>query len=131
MEIPENAKLYDWPTSTMWFDDSGILCSITKKHLPQTLEEAKASLEEYRRIANGKKFCMLADITEATPATKEVKEFAAAELPKLVTALAMLSRSPLSRMIANLFFSLKPPSYPMKMFKSETDAKQWLKKFLR
>ncbi len=131
MEIPENVKLYDWPTSTMWFDENGILCSITKKHLPQTLEEAKESLEKYRRVNDGKKFCMLADITEATPASKEVREFAAAELPKLIIALAMLSRSPLSRMIANLFFSLKPPSYPTKMFKNEKDAKAWLKRFLQ
>ncbi|UPT67368.1 MAG: STAS/SEC14 domain-containing protein [Sphingobacteriales bacterium JAD_PAG50586_3] len=81
-------------------------------------------------MADGKKFCMLVDVTYSTPSNKQVREYVAVEFPKIVQALAMVSASPVGRMVANLFFALKPAPYPAKMFSSEEEAKQWLKKYL-
>ena len=130
MEIPKNVKLIETPTSTIWFDETGICCSISKKHPPQSLEESKKSVEEFKKLTNGKKVCMLLDITNSSPSSKEIRDYAAEEMPKLVIAIAMISRSPLGRMVANLFFGLKPPSYPTKMFSNEKEAKEWLKQYL-
>src|SRR5687767_10005488 len=112
----ENHQIIESATTTMWFDDHGILCSIAKKHPPQTEEQIQQTLKDFIALSGGRKLCMLADITEAVPAEKATRERAAEEFPKHVKAIALLTRSPLSKMIANLFFALKPPTYPMKMF---------------
>jgi hypothetical protein len=130
MEPPKDAEIIDMPTSTVWIDGDGILYSISKKVPPQTVEESRKTLEDFKKITNGKKFCMLLDVTNSSPTDKETREFAAEELPKIVTALAMISDSPLGRMVANLFFALKPPPYPAKMFANEEDAKAWLLQYL-
>jgi hypothetical protein len=130
MEIPKNVKAIEFPTSTMWFDENGILCSISKKAPPQSIEESKKGMEEFYKIFGNEKHCMLIDITNASPTNKEARDYAATELPKVVKAIAMISNSALGRMLANLFFGLKPPPYPAKMFSNETKAKEWLKTYL-
>ena len=130
MKIPENVEVSELPTSTTWIDENGICCSISKKHPPQTLEETKKGVEEFKKITKGKKVCLLIDTTNSTPSSKEVRDYAAEIFPDLVKAIAMVSKSALGRMIANLFFGLKPPPYPVKMFSEETEAKEWLKQYL-
>jgi hypothetical protein len=130
MEIPKNINIIDWPTSILWFDENGILCAISKKAPAQTLDETKKSIEDFNKLTGGKKVCMLIDITNSPPTSKEIRDYSAAELPKITKALAMISESALGKMIANLFFGLKPPPYPTKMFSNEKDAKEWLKQYL-
>jgi hypothetical protein len=42
----------------------------------------------------------------------------------------MITTSPVSKMIANLFFGFKPPSYPVKMFTNKEEAVSWIKQYL-
>ncbi len=130
MEIPQNMKVYDTPTSSFWFDEDGILYSLSKKSPPQSLEETVKLMNDFREIIGSKKICMLIDVTNTTETTREVREYAALEFPKFVKAIAMISGSALGGMLANLFFSLKSQPYPTKMFKDEEEAKQWLKQYL-
>ena len=130
MEPPKNAELVETRTSISWLEDNGILCSISKKAPEPTVEESKRDIEDFKRRYGNQKFCMLMDITHSTPSSKEMRDWAAEELPKLVKAIAMISNSPLGRMVANLFFGLKPPPYPTKMFSNEHDAREWLKQYL-
>jgi hypothetical protein len=104
---------------------------ISKKNAPTiNIEETRRMLEDFAAAANGKTFCILADVTFSTPNDKTTREFVAIELPKIVVALAMVSASPLGRMVANLFFSLKPTPYPAKMFSTENEATEWLQQYL-
>lgn len=130
MEPPKNAKIFDLKTSTFWFDEDGIGCSISKKAPPQTLEDSIKGVEDFKKIIGNKKVCLLADVTNSAETTREVRDYAAIELPKLVKAVAMISNSALGRMLANMFFSIKEQPYPVKMFSNEAEAKKWLKKFL-
>ncbi|UPT67364.1 MAG: hypothetical protein M0D57_01335 [Sphingobacteriales bacterium JAD_PAG50586_3] len=130
MSPPQGAAITENKTSIYWFDEDGILCSVYKKAPPISLEESKQLIDEFRQVTQGRKFCMLLDITHSAASTKESREFAAVEFPKIVTAMAMLSASPLGRMLANLFFALKPTPYPAKIFATEKEAKDWLKHYL-
>ena len=130
MEIPKDKEVIEWPTSTMWVDENGILCAIMKKVPALSLEESQKSMDEFKQVMGDKKFCMLLEITNSTPSSKEVRDHGATELPKIVKAMGLISRSPLSKMVANLFFALKPPPYPTKMFAEEHEAKEWLKQYL-
>ncbi len=127
---PENAKLIDWPNSTMWFDEDGILCSVSKKVAPLTLAETKKTVEDFKKLTGGKKVCMLSDNTNSTPLSKELRDYIADVMPDLVKAIAVVSSSAAGRMVANLFFSIKKQPYPIKMFDDEIKAKEWLKQYL-
>lgn len=127
---PANAKLIELKSSTVWFDEAGILYSVSKKTNERTIEEIKAVMEQFKQIAGGRKFCMVIDLTHSSPSDRQAREYAATELPKLVTAMAMVSGSALGRMIANLFLALKPTPYPAKIFGTVEEAQAWLKQYL-
>jgi len=131
MKLPENAKLIETKTATMWIDEDGILYSNSKKVPQQTLEETKESVEEFKRIFGDKKFCMIIDASNSEPTTKEVRQYAAEELTKMIKAAAIIADSAFGKMLVNLFFNLKPPSYPTKMFSNEIEAKEWLMQYCK
>lgn len=131
LKIPPNARnLREWPNSTTWFDEDGILYSLSKKGPAPSMEETRKTMEEFQRQIGDTKICMLIDVTNTAPSTKERREYAATELPKIVKAVAMVSDSPLGTMLANLFFTVKTLPYPTKMFRSEEEAREWLKNYL-
>jgi folylpolyglutamate synthase/dihydropteroate synthase len=131
LKIPDNAKIREWPTSTSWFDEDGILYSISKKGVePPSLEDTKKLLEEFKKMLDGKKICMLLDVTHTVESSREIRDYVAEEFPKYVKAIAMISDSALGKMLANLFFTLKTQPYTTKMFSNEQDAKDWLKQYL-
>ena len=127
---PPGAEVHELYNSTIWFDKDGILWSVSKKMPPQTLEEAKKSLDEFIQVTGGKKVCLLADVTHSAETNREMREWAAEELPKLVKAVAMVSDSALGKMLANLFFALKTQPYPVKMFNDVQSAHAWLKQYI-
>ena len=133
MTVPKNAKTVDWPTSIMWFDEDGILYSIPKAgvHQVQTKEETDMQMQEFRKLIGDKKTCMILQTdSSAPPPKKEDRDWIAKELNSVTKAMGIISTSPLSRMVANLFFGLKPPEYPVKFFSNDKEAKEWIKQYL-
>lgn len=117
----------------MWFDEEGILYSIPKPGAvhAQTREESEKQMAEFRKITGGKKRCMILQAdNSAPPPQKEDRDWIARELDSVTKAMGIISTSPLSRMVANLFFGLKPPAYPVKFFSNEMEAKAWIKQYL-
>lgn len=130
MVPPKNIVVTDFPTSIMWFDENGILCSVAKKVPVQTVEEAKQNMVAFREFTGGKKVCILSDSTDSPPANKELRDYVAEVIPEIAKAVAIISRSAVGKMAANLFFSIKKQPYPVKMFNEENEAKEWLKQYL-
>jgi hypothetical protein len=130
MVPPKNAKVTETFTSTYWFDENGILCSVAKKVPPQSLEETMRLMDEFKTMLGDRKVCMLIDSTNSGESSREVRDYAAVEFPKFIKAMALVSSSELGKMLANLFFNLKHQPYPTKMFTGETEAKEWLKQYL-
>jgi|GEM_PF-859589 len=130
MEIPPDKKVMEIGASIFWFGEEGILYSISKKTEPQSLEEAKKLVSEFKQVLGGRKVCMLVDVTNTSESTREVRDYAAQEFPTFIKAIAMISRSALGKMLANLFFTVKSQPYPTKMFNSETEAREWLKQYV-
>lgn len=134
MEIPSNVKVIDWPTSVIWFDEDGVMYSVPKRGVPVpelTREQSQAQMDDFKKITGGKKVCMILEMSSSSKTPKrEDRDFVAGQLAEITKAMALISTSPLSRMVANLFFGLKPPSYPFKFFSNEKDAKEWIKQYL-
>jgi len=130
MTPPENVKVHELPTSTIWLDEDGILYSVSKKASHRTVEEAEAALKKFMEVTGGRKLCMISDNTESPPVSKEMRDYAAKVLPNMTKAIAILSRSSVGRMAANLFFSLKKQPFPVKFFENEEEAKEWIKQYV-
>jgi len=130
MLVSEKSKVYETELSTMWFDEEGIFCSVTKKGVEITKPRLGLSFDFIRHQVGDKKICWLGDITQAGFPTKEARDFAGVETPKFIKALALITNSQLSKMIANVFLTLKKPPYPTKMFTTEENAREWLKQYL-
>mgnify|MGYP001560284686 CR=1 FL=1 len=130
MEIPPNTKVTDLPASVFWFDESGILCSITKNTAAPSFDETKRIIEHFKQLIGNRKVCILLDVTNSPPNTKETRDYMSAEMPKFSKAVGIISGSAFGMMVANIFFGLKKQPYPVKMFTDERVAKKWLKQFL-
>lgn len=130
LSVPEHARILELPTSTVWLEDSGIVGLIAKRAQPQSVEQARESLKAFLEFVGHKKVCLLIDVTDSTENTREMRTYAAEELPRVAKAIAIVSTSALGKMVANLFFHLKSQPYPAKMFNAEAEARDWLKNYL-
>jgi hypothetical protein len=128
MKVPENAKIINFPGSILWFDEEGIACSYAKKmETPFSFDETVKTVEAFKKLLGGKKVSIILDISESAPSDKKTRDYMALEMPIFTKSLALVSLSPLGRMMANLFFGLKPPPYPAKIFSTEEEAREWIK----
>ena len=123
-------EIFESPLSVMWFDEDGIFCTVTKKKAPLTKEALIAQFDFIRKRSNGKKICWLGDVTHVSFPTTEARDYAGEETPKFIKALALITNSEISKMVANVFLVLKRPPYPTKLFTNEKDARNWLKNHL-
>jgi hypothetical protein len=133
MEIPKNVKTLELKSSVIWFNEDGILYSVPKPGVPPDLnfEEIKKEMDNLREFIGHKKVCFLAESNpNSKPPNKQERDFIAEQINSVAKAMAIVTSSPVSKMIANLFFGLKPPPYPAKMFSNEQDAKEWIKQYL-
>jgi hypothetical protein len=129
MEPPKNVEIYNGSSALWWIDGERVLCAVSKKgHLHSSREQATEQLEALKKMSGGDKLCMLMDITHTRPRSqnRDDREFIATEMAKIVKAMAIISNSALGKMMVNLFFNLKPPPYPAKMFNDEHEARKWL-----
>jgi hypothetical protein len=133
MEIPADKKTFEMSSSILWFDEDGILFSIPKPGMPPelTMDEILQEMEKFRVITGNKKVCMIAESnSKSRPPNKSERDFIAEQINSVTKAMAIITISPVTRMIANLFFALKPPTYPAKMFTNEKEAKEWIRQYI-
>lgn len=133
MEIPKNIKTLELRSSIIWFNEDGIMYSVPKPGVPPELgiKEVKEDMDKLREFIGNKKVCMLAESNpNSRPPKKGERDFIAEQINSIAKAMAIVTTSPVSKMIANLFFGLKPPPYPVKMFSNEKEAKEWIKQYL-
>lgn len=130
MKIPENAQIFETDLSIMWFDEAGILCSVYKKNAKLTKAALENSFRLIKMHSKGNKICWLGEVSNISTPDKETRDFAALETPGFVKALALISYTPFSNFIANIYLNLKKSPYPRRLFFDEKEAKEWLKQYL-
>ena len=130
IEPPKDAELIKFKKHIFWFDSNGILCAKSISNDVTEISDIKEFTDYFIERLNGKKVCILHDFSKVSQSTKEIRDYVTSQFPKFALAVAMVSKTPLGRMMANLFFNLKKHPYPTKMFDNEEDAKEWLKKYL-
>jgi hypothetical protein len=131
MKIPEGAKTIQLSNSTLWMEE-GIVFSTPRSDTrrEQTQEQIKEEIRILKEFTGGEKVCLILETSgNSRSPKKEDRDFLAEQLESITKAMAIVTSSPLSRMVANLFFGLKPPAYPAKIFKDVESAKEWIRQY--
>jgi len=127
---PASVKIHEWPAFSVWLNEGRIIYAVHKRRLRRSHNETKRTSQELKKIVNGKKVCMIADITNLSELPREKRNYFSEELPKSITLNVLVSSSALGQMLENLFLMLKIQSYPIKIFTGEKDAKNGLQHYL-
>lgn len=133
MTPPNTAEVHDFPANLVWFDEDKIYYSIAKPNVPAMgKEELVEFMRRLRELVNNKKVCMIVKVNASDPLlNKEDRNWLAQQLEEVTAAMAVVHDSPMGRMVANLYFGIRPGKYPMKFFGSVEDAKQWIMQYLK
>lgn len=98
-----------------------------------TEELAKENVDAQERLRDmvGKmKIRLLVDMTEITEISRDARDYFANErTASIQRATALLTRSPVSRVIGNFFMGLNKPISPTRLFTDQHKAIQWLHTF--
>lgn len=132
MDIPTDVQTYDMPASIIWIKN-GIVYSTPKTGMsqPVSAERMDIDMERFREIVGEEKVCLVVEINpKSKPAPKGERDRVAAHMASFTKAMALIISSPVTRMMANLFFGFKPPPYHVKMFANEKDATEWIKQYV-
>jgi len=112
----------------IWKEEK-LLYAKFSENLDMTLEIAKICVDARIKLSNGTSYPVLIDMSGIRSVTKEARDFMGKEGAQLITAGALIVRSPIARIIGNLFLLLNAPKVPTKLFTDEEDARKWLEQF--
>jgi hypothetical protein len=129
MTAPTDRQTFEGEIATYWFDD-GILVSLSKSP-KRTVANITGNVALVKQLTNNKKIPLLIYLKNSPVPDAETRKFAAEQLPKIYTAMAMVSKPGLAAFIMSLLFKLKPSPIPMKNFTDDNAAKEWLRQYLR
>jgi hypothetical protein len=130
IQIPTDRQTWEGEIATYWFDDNGILVSLSKS-VSRTVENISSNVALVRSITNDKPVPLLIYLAKSPIPDKQTRKFSTEQLPKIYSAMAMVSKPGLSQFIMSILFGLKTPPIPMKSFTDDIAAREWLKQFVK
>ncbi len=118
----------------IWEDEKGIIHAVFLEREDFSLPDAKKYLDSCVDLAKGRSKPVLVDVralTAATPGTGMflLKDDKNAMINKAVAVL-INPINPLTSMLISIVLKFQSPPFPIKIFKEEKLAIQWLEKFL-
>lgn len=127
----EDSSLKRTRTSTIRLGDDGIVRVVMSEATIETLDEAQENIAAISEVAHGRLVPVLVDFRLVRSQDRQAREYyAGAETAKVITSVALLTGSPLSRVVANFFLGLNKPLYPTRLFTKESEALEWLKGYV-
>lgn len=124
----EVTESFENPHVSMWLDGE-IMCARYAKNLHMTLDVAKSCVGARLFFSKGKSYALLIDMTGIKSVTAEARKYMATVGITWVKAGALITGSPLSRTVGNIFLAIEKPSVPTKLFTDEQKARQWLTQY--
>ena len=128
MIVPENKiELRCYYT---WMGIDGIARTKVKPNSEVVLEDAKENSVAVNSFELNS-YPLIIDTTQIKSITKEARDyFSMKGRDSKVNGLAIIIKSPLSKIIANFFMGLNKPIVPVKLFTNENDAIDWCKPYI-
>ena len=130
IQKPTDRQTWESDIATYWFDDNGILVSLSKSIL-RTVENISSNVKLVRSITDNKPVPLLIYLANSPIPDKQTRKFSTEQLPVIYSAMAMVCKPGLSKFIMNILFGLRPPPIPIKSFTDDVAAIEWLKQFIK
>jgi hypothetical protein len=118
-------------TGLTWLDEANNIIRFDAfEGVEQSLADARENMEAVKQLSDGRKLPMLVNLSKSKGLGPEARQYYGSDAVRpLYRALALMGTSPISRMLANLWFTVYGDQYcPTKAFASEADAITWLKR---
>lgn len=129
MKVPADKETFVTALGTYWFDEEGILNSVSSP-AKRTMKNTRYNFDLVQRVSAGRKPCLLVKLCSSPVPSRETQAYVKRRLPDTYTAMAMLSDSGIGELIMNILFKLQAPPIPMRTFRNEEKAREWLRSFL-
>jgi len=109
---------------------SGIIDSEYSPNLHITLQVAKKIIEDRLKVSSGVSYPCLADIRNLKRVNDDAREYLAGEEAcQLITALAVLTNTPIQNLFANFYLKFNKPKVKTMLFTDKEKALRWLELF--
>ena len=119
-------------TCVYHLDADGIIRSIVAPGTEETLADAQENIRACAVLGRGQRRPVLVDMRRTKAQEREARMYySGSETAQVVSAIALLSGSRVSTLIANFFITVTKNTVPTKIFTDEAEAVAWLKGFLR
>lgn len=125
LTIPTDRKIYESQSAYHWFDDDQIFFSVAKDSTIN-YQTVRDTINLIATIFEGAKFFGIVETTGLKLLDKRTRALISEETPKFSRAIAIVSASPMSRILGNIIFGFTGGDFPRKAFSSVTEAKKWL-----
>jgi hypothetical protein len=117
------------PKFRMWLRPDGIVQVVWVPRTAPFLEDAIAALDALAQLTGGLRSPLMVDMRDTGPQDRPTRA-AWARRSDLSSAVGLIVRTPLSRMMGNLFLRMNKPKFPVRLFDDEASAVAWLKRFV-
>jgi hypothetical protein len=117
------------PKFRIWLRPDGIVAMVFAPRIATDLADALAAVEAMAQLTRGRRSPLLVNLHGAGPQDRPARaEFARRD--DLVSAVALIVDTPLSRVLGNFFLSVNKPLFPTRLFDNEASALAWLMEFV-
>lgn len=121
------ATFVESSASYFWLDDDGILVIMNKPVSVHTKEDAEEGVAVAMDISAGTPRPLLIDISDIKTMSRDAREiYAKVSVKEKVKAVALITKSAMSRILGNFFLNFNRPSVPIKLFADADAARVWL-----
>jgi hypothetical protein len=117
------------PKFRMWLRPDGIVQLAWAPRTAMVLKDALAATEAMTQLTGGRRSPLLVD-THDIGAMERPARVEFTRRGDLVSAVALVVGTPLSRMMGNFFLSVSKPVAPTRLFDNEASALAWLQEFV-
>ena len=125
----EDSGVITHPKFRIWLRPDGIVQIQWAPQVEICLDDATAAIEAMTELTGGRQSPLLADLHDTGAQTRPAR-IELARRDDLVSAVAMIVGTPLSRIMWNFFLSVNRPRYATRLFDDEASAVAWLHAFL-
>ena len=116
------------PKFRMRLREDGIVQIVWAPAVVMDYEDALAATSAMKKLTAGRPHPLLVDAHAAGPLGRPARmEFASRG--DLISAMALVANTPLSRLMGNFFIAVSNPGAPTRLFNDEASALAWLKEF--
>ncbi len=111
---------------TLWIEE-GIMYGKYKPGKLIDLAAAKRVVSDRLQLCSGKDYPSLTIATDLKGITKEARDyFSSGDGIRHMIRLALITGSPIARMVGNFWLQINKPELPTRMFNDQAEAVKWL-----